>query len=662
VPYRTVLVTTAKKPATQGDDAWRLQLLIDAVIDYAIYMIDLDGRVVSWNSGAARLKGYSAKEIIGQPFAKFFTPDDRAKELPKRALDTAARVGRFESEGWRVRKDGTRFWALAVVDAVRDPDGKLIGFAKVTRDMTERRLEHNRLLESERRFRYLVEAVVDYAIFQLDRNGVVATWNAGAERIKGYAADEIIGQHFSRFYTEEDRAAGVPDRALATARTEGRFEAEGWRMRRDGSRFWASVVIDPIRGDGGQIVGFAKVTRDITERMETQLILRQTQEQLAASQRMEAVGQLSGGIAHDFNNLLMIIQGNLESAQRIATKVAGNTGLQRALGNAMRGAQRAAALTHRLLAFSRRQPLDPKLLDVNKYLPGIAEFLQRALGEMIQIEVVGAPGLWPIEVDVAQLESSLVNLAINARDAMPDGGKLTVEAMNQTLDHGYSRVNPEIAPGQYLLIAISDTGRGMSPEVLTRAFEPFFTTKEIGHGTGLGLSQVYGFVKQSGGHVKIYSEPGQGTSVKLYFPRAKLQANESADDDQGAPEGGARETVLVVEDDRDLRAYLVEVLRELDYRVIGAHDSVAALGFLEQPGIRIDLMLTDVVMPGMNGRELSERARQLRAGLKVLFMSGYSRNAVVHQGRVDLDVQLIQKPVALSELAARIREMLDMGG
>ena len=655
-------MTTAKKPATQGDDAWRLQLLIDAVIDYAIYMIDLDGRVVSWNSGAARLKGYSAKEIIGQPFAKFFTPDDRAKELPKRALDTAARVGRFESEGWRVRKDGTRFWALAVVDAVRDPDGKLIGFAKVTRDMTERRLEHNRLLESERRFRYLVEAVVDYAIFQLDRNGVVATWNAGAERIKGYAADEIIGQHFSRFYTEEDRAAGVPDRALATARTQGRFEAEGWRVRRDGSRFWASVVIDPIRGDGGQIVGFAKVTRDITERMETQLILRQTQEQLAASQRMEAVGQLSGGIAHDFNNLLMIIQGNLESAQRIATKVAGNTGLQRALGNAMRGAQRAAALTHRLLAFSRRQPLDPKLLDVNKYLPGIAEFLQRALGEMIQIEVVGAPGLWPIEVDVAQLESSLVNLAINARDAMPDGGKLTVEAMNQTLDHGYSRVNPEIAPGQYLLIAISDTGRGMSPEVLTRAFEPFFTTKEIGHGTGLGLSQVYGFVKQSGGHVKIYSEPGQGTSVKLYFPRAKLQANESADDDQGAPEGGARETVLVVEDDRDLRAYLVEVLRELDYRVIGAHDSVAALGFLEQPGIRIDLMLTDVVMPGMNGRELSERARQLRAGLKVLFMSGYSRNAVVHQGRVDLDVQLIQKPVALSELAARIREMLDMGG
>jgi PAS domain S-box-containing protein len=653
-------VTGSRKPATQADDAWRLQLLIDSVIDYAIYMVDLDGRVASWNSGAARLKGYSASEIIGQPFAKFFTPEDREQELPQRALATAARVGRFESEGWRIRKDGTRFWALAVVDAVRDPGGELVGFAKVTRDMTERRAEESRLLESERRFRHLVQSVVDYAIFQLDKDGIVATWNAGAERIKGYMADEVIGEHFSRFYTEEDRAAGVPAQALATARSEGRFEAEGWRVRRDGSRFWASVVIDPIRSDDGELVGFAKVTRDITERTETQRILRQTQEQLAASQRMEAVGQLSGGIAHDFNNLLMIIQGNLETAHRIAAASPAHAGLQRALGNAMRGAQRAAALTHRLLAFSRRQPLDPKLLDANKYLPGIADFLQRLLGEMIQIEVVGAPGLWPIEVDVPQLESTLVNLAINARDAMPDGGKLTVEAINQTLDHGYSRLNPETAPGQYLLIAVSDTGGGMSPEVLGHAFEPFFTTKEIGQGTGLGLSQVYGFVKQSGGHVKIYSEPGQGTSVKLYFPRARLQVGAEADEEEVAPGSIARETILVVEDDKDLRAYLVEVLRELDYRVIGAHDSVAALGHLEQAGVKIDLMLTDVVMPGMNGRELSARARQLRPGLKVLFMSGYSRNAVVHQGRVDREVQLIQKPVARTELAARIREMLDV--
>jgi len=648
--------------SVQGKDASRLQLLIDSVIDYAIYMVDLEGRVASWNSGAARLKGYQAEEIIGRPFATFFTPEDRARELPEEALATTARTGRFESEGWRVRADGTRFWAHGVIDAVRDHDGKLIGFAKVTRDMTERRREQTRLLESERRFRHLVEAVVDYAIFQLDTEGIVATWNTGAERIKGYTAEEIIGQHFSRFYTEEDRAAGVPIKALAVAGKEGRFEAEGWRLRKDGTRFWASVVIDAIRSETGALVGFAKVTRDITERTESQRILRETQEQLAASQRMEAIGQLSGGIAHDFNNLLMIIQGNLETAQRTVRALgSAHANLQRSIANAMRGARRAATLTHRLLAFARRQPLNPEVLDLNKYLPGVAEFLQRSLGETIEIEVSGAPGLWPIEVDVAQLESTLVNLAINARDAMPGGGKLTVEAFNQALDHHYCRSNPEMSPGQYVLLCVSDTGEGMTPDVLARAFEPFFTTKEIGQGTGLGLSQIYGFVKQSGGNVKVYSEPGQGTTVKMYFPRSAEQADR-AEDDYGLLLGNAeQETILVVEDDKDLRAFLVETLRDLNYRAIGALDATAALALLEQPDIRIDLIVTDVVMPGMNGRELSKRARELRPKLKVLFMSGYSPNAVVHQGRVDIDVQLIQKPISLQDLSVRIREMLDEG-
>ena len=643
-----------------GDNAWPLQLLIDSVIDYAIYMIGLDGRVASWNSGAARLKGYSAAEIIGQPFAKFFTPEDRATEFPQRALAAAARTGRFESEGWRVRADGSRFWALAVIDAVRDHDGKLIGFAKVTRDMTERRLEQSRLLESERRFRHLVQSVVDYAIFQVDRDGIVATWNRGAERINGYSAEEIIGRHFSVFHTEEDRAANVPALMIATAASAGRFEAEGWRVRKDGTRFWSTSVIDPIRDDTGDIVAFATVTRDITERMETQRALRETQEQLALSQRMEAVGQLSGGIAHDFNNLLMIIMGNLERVKHEAQGIGdGGANLQRLVANAMRGAQRAAALTQRLLAFSRRQPLNPKLLDLNKYLSGVVDFLQRSLGETIEIEVSGTPRLWPIEVDVPQLETTLVNLAINARDAMPNGGKLTVEASNQTLDRDYLRTNPEVMAGQYVLICVSDTGFGMTADVTARAFEPFFTTKEIGHGTGLGLSQVYGFLKQSGGHAKIYSEVGHGTTIRLYFPRARGPTDDVEHDrgvSQGAVDG---EIVLVVEDDNDLRWYLIEALRGLNYRAIGAADADAALRILEQPSARIDLMLTDVIMPGMNGRELSRRARELRPGLKALFMSGYSRNAVVHHGRVDVDVQLVQKPVSLQDLAARIREMLD---
>ncbi len=644
----------------ERNQAWKLQRLIDSVIDYAIYMIDLEGRVASWNSGAQRLKGYSADEIIGQPFARFFTPEDQEVELPGRSLTIAAQTGRFESEGWHVRRDGSRFWALAVLDAIRDEEGNVIGFAKVTRDMTEHRLQQRKLLESERRFRHLVEAVVDYAIFRLDKDGIVATWNSGAERIKGYAADEIIGQHFSRFYTEEERAAGAPAKELATAAADGRFEAEGWRVRKDGTRFWASVVIDPIRDDGGELVGFAKVTRDITERMETQRILAETRERLAVSQRMEAVGQLSGGIAHDFNNLLMIIHGNVEVAQRAARALgtpAAN--IQRSLAHAMRGVQRATALTHRLLAFSRRQPLDPKVLDLNKYLPGVGDFLQRTLGETIELEVAGAGGLWPIEVDVPQLESSLVNLALNARDAMPSGGRLTVEAMNQVLDHEYSRINPEVPAGQYVMISVSDTGHGMTPEILSRAFEPFFTTKEIGQGTGLGLSQVYGFVKQSGGHVKIYSEAGMGTTFKLYFPRSGEQGHAIEEADI-LPAGTQRsERILVVEDDKDLRAYLIEILRDLNYGAIAAQDAVAALGILEQPDIRVDLLLTDVVMPGMNGRELANRALQLRPGLKILFMSGYSRNAVVHQGRVDRGVNLIQKPVSMSELAARIRDALD---
>ena len=526
--------------------------------------------------------------------------------------------------------------------------------------MTDRRLEQTRVLETERRFRQLVQAVVDYAIFQLDKDGIVTTWNAGAERIKGYTADEIIGQHFGRFYLEEDRAAGVPARALATASHEGKFEAEGWRLRKDGTCFWASVVIDPIRNETGEIVGFAKVTRDITERMEIKRILNETQEQLAASQRMDAVGQLSGGIAHDFNNLLMIIQGNLERAQRGAQSLgSGAANLQRSMRTRCAPPSGPPTLTHRLLAFSRRQPLNPKVLDLNRYLPGMGEFLQRSLGEMVELEVTGAPGLWSIEVDVPQLELSLINLAINARDAMPNGGKLTLKALNQTLDHHYCRSNPEVSPGQYVVISVSDTGHGMTSDVVARAFEPFFTTKEIGQGTGLGLSQVYGFVKQSGGHVKIYSEPGEGTTVRMYFARSREQSDR-LEEDYGMPLGDAdTETVLVVEDDKDLRSYLIEVLHDLNYRTIGAPDGATALEILEQSSIKIDLMLTDVVMPVINGRELFRRARELRPSLKVLFMSGYPRAAVVHQGRVDLDVQLMQKPISPQDLAIRIRDMLD---
>ena len=310
---------STKAPLSYGDGT-DFQLLINAVTDHAIYMLDLDGRVASWNSGAVRLKGYSAEEIIGQSFTRFYTPEDLQAGVPQKALRMARETGRFEAEGWGVRKDGSRFWASVVIDAVRDQHGKTIGFAKVTRDVTERQRAHQALVESEASYRRLIEGVTDYAIFQLDPDGLITTWNPGAQRIKGYTQEEIVGRHFSTFYTEEDVAAKVPDRAIRTARETGKYHAEGWRVRKDGSKFWASVVIDAIYDEQGRISGFAKITRDITERHEAHLLLRATQEQLAASQKMEAVGQLSGGIAHDFNNLLMVVIGNLETVQRQAAK------------------------------------------------------------------------------------------------------------------------------------------------------------------------------------------------------------------------------------------------------------------------------------------------------------------------------------------------------
>lgn len=642
------------------DDARRLQLLVESVTDYAIYLLSVDGRVMSWNLGAERLKGYHAKEIIGRPFSDFYTPEDRELGIPQKGLEIAAQTGRFEIEGWRVRKDGTRFWALAVIDAVRNDAGKLLGFAKVTRDLTERQLTQQSLIESERSYRQLIASVIDYAIFQLDADGLVSTWNPGAERIQGYEAEEIIGRHFSCFYTAEDQKARVPDKVLETAKREGRYEAEAWRVRKDGSRLFASVVIDPIREEG-EIIGFAKVTRDITEKRKVENALKEAQAQLAVSQKMEAVGQLSGGIAHDFNNLMMIVLGNLESAQRSTRDIANNhPNLERYLNNAMRGAQRAASLTSRLLAFSRRQPLDPKPLDVNKFLSGSAEFLQRSLGEMIDVETVGAAGLWQIEVDSNQLETSLVNIAINSRDAMPKGGRLTIEAANTYLDASYCQLNPEVSPGQFVVICITDTGGGMDGDVARRAFEPFFTTKELGHGTGLGLSQVYGFVKQSGGHVKLYSEVGQGTTVKLYFPRF---AGGLPEEENEAPEilaqGEQGETILVVEDDKDVRTYLSDALRGLHYRVLSAANATIALKLLSEDQLRIDILLTDIVMPGMNGRELGKKATKLRPRLKVLYMTGYSRNAVVHQNRLDQGVELLQKPISTQVLASRLRDMLD---
>ncbi|NYJ10873.1 PAS domain S-box-containing protein [Rhizobium leguminosarum] len=386
--------------------------------------------------------------------------------------------------------------------------------------------------------------------------------------------------------------------------------------------------------------------------------LTRNAEALRQAQKMEAVGQLTGGVAHDFNNLLQIIVGNLDTLLR--TLPAEATRLRRAASQAMGGAERAAALTQRLLAFARRQPLDPKPVDANSLIRGVSDLLHRTLGEIYEVEIVLAGGLWKTEADPNALESALLNLAINARDAMSDGGKLTIETFNAHLDEAYSANHVEVVPGQYVAISVSDTGSGMDAETVARAFEPFFTTKDQGKGTGLGLSQVYGFAKQSKGHVKIYSELGQGTTVKIYLPRLLSgHVDEEAIAPLPLPEAAVGEIILVVEDDPDVLTYSVESLKELGYRVLEAKDGPTALQVLAF-NLPVDLIFTDVVLPGgMSGADVVARARELQPSIRALFTTGYSRNAIVHQGRLDKGVHLLQKPFALADLALRIRNVLD---
>jgi len=416
---------------------------------------------------------------------------------------------------------------------------------------------------------------------------------------------------------------------------------------------WLDFQMRPVLDAEGSVVAIVPEAVDVTER-------RRAEEALRQAQKMEGIGQLTGGVAHDFNNLLTIIMGSLETLRRHLEPSPANASVTRALDSAMRGTHRAASLTQRLLAFSRQQPLDPKPADLSRLVSGMSDLLRRTIGEQIAIETVLAGGLWRVNIDANQLEIAIINLAVNARDAMPAGGRLTIETANVRLDESYVSKQAEVVPGQYVMLAVTDTGSGMSAATAARAFEPFFTTKDVGHGTGLGLSQVYGFVKQSGGHVKIYSELGSGTSVKIYLPR--LYAQEPAASAESAPKiarGSAKEIILAVEDDADVRAQTTGALRELGYQVLEAGNGKAALEMLAaHPDV--DLLFTDVGLPGgMNGRQLAEAALGVRRKLKILFTTGYARNAIVHDGRLDPGVQLITKPFTFAALSQKLRDMLD---
>jgi PAS domain S-box-containing protein len=595
----------------------RYRLLVEAIDDYAIYMLDPTGIVTTWNSGAKRFMGYEASEIIGRNFSNFYTAEDRHSELPRKALETAAATGKFESEGWRLRKDGGRFWAHVVVDAIRGTDGQLIGFAKITRDLTERKMSEESLRQSEEQFKILVQGVTDYAIYMLSPEGLISSWNAGAQRIKGYLPEEIIGEHFSRFYTEEDRQAGRPQNALEIAAREGRFEKEGWRVRKDGSRFWANVIIDRILSADGSILGFAKITRDMTERRNSERDLDKARESLFQSQKMEAIGKLSGGIAHDFNNLLMAVLGSLELARKLPP---GDPKLTRLLDNAIQGAQRGATLTRRMLAFARQQELNPVAVDIPALVRGMTDLLHSSLGPSIHIETRFPLGLREVLADPHQLELALLNLAVNARDAMPKGGSIVISARE-------ADAPSELNPGRYICLSVTDTGEGMDDATLARAQEPFFTTKGVGKGTGLGLSMVHGMMEQLGGRLTLKSRKREGTTAEILLPMARAEVeSKTPDAPTSSPhrdEGARALAVLAVDDDPLVLFNSTSMLEDLGHTVFEATSASQALAILRS-GSYIDLVITDQAMPNMTGLELMETIRAERPDLRVIIATGYA--------------------------------------
>jgi PAS domain S-box-containing protein len=614
-----------------------------------LLMLDRDGRIIEASERCLDLLGCAREEAIGADARDLLRlePSDQHEEGWEQII---AEGTVRDAERQLLRRDGKVLDVLVSSRAERDAAGSPVRVIVAIIDITARKRAEEAQRESDMRFRLLVEGVADHALYMLDRSGYVTNWNSGARRIKGYAPAEIIGEHFSRFYTGEDRKALLPERALATAVKDGRYEEEGWRVRKDGTRFWASVVIQPIRNEEGALIGFAKVTRDITERHEAQQALDAAREQLAQAQKMEAIGQLTGGIAHDFNNVLQAMVGNLEMIRRRVGDE--RSDLARLAGNALIAAEKASGLTSQLLAFARRQRLDPKPFDPVQVVQGMRGLLARTVGERIalRVEVPGA-GVGTCLADVNQLESALLNLVINARDAIEEAtGTVTLSLRT-------ARVDAVSADAEYVRIAVRDDGPGMPEEVRRRAFEPFFTTKG-NKGTGLGLAQIDGFVHQSGGAVQIDSTVGVGTEVAILLPRTDEPVQRAAaPPTSGAdPELGRGETVLIVEDDALVRAALAETLRDLRYRIIEAADADAALAMLDG-GVGVDAIFSDVMLPGsMDGLEFAIAARTRLPGIPVILTTGH---AGALAGRpLPPGVIFLRKPHSRNRIAAAVRSSL----
>lgn len=622
-------------------EADNFRLIVEGVKDYAIVMLDPKGRIVTWNVGAERIQQYKAEEIIGQHFAHFFTADDVALGVPERELGRAMVKGRTETEGWRVRKDGSRFWANDIITAIFDDVGHLKGFAKITQDRTEQH-RSAQLLSS------MLSTMID-GLITIDEQGRIQSMNAAAEKIFGYKESELLGQNVHILMPEpyHSQHDSYLNNYLRTGKAKiigiGR---EVMGRRRDGTTFPMELAVSEFSLDSGR--HFTGIVRDVSER-------RQLEEKLRQSQKMEAIGRLAGGVAHDFNNLLtvMILYGELLLGQ-----IDHNPVTENAVNQIVKASEKASLLTRQLLAFSRQAVLEPKVLNLNDIVQETEKMLRRLIGEDVNFLTLLEANLNLVKVDPGHLEQILFNLAVNARDAMPQGGKLTIETRNVELDEVYARLHPEASPGQYVSLTVSDNGIGMSPDVKSRIFEPFFTTKGPGEGTGLGLSTVYGIVRQSGGLIEVYSELSLGTTFKIYLP---IYVEATPVNSHSLPIIATRgtETILLVEDEEEVRDISVVVLQEYGYRVLSAASGAEALALAETHKGMIDILVTDVVMPEMSGRQLADTLTARYPHLKVLFLSGYTDDAIVHHGVLKSEVAFLQKPFTLNSLRKKVREVLD---
>jgi PAS domain S-box-containing protein len=592
-------------------------------------------------------------EIIGRSLLDFVPEPYHA--LIRASREDPQRGARFArlSEQKLIRLDGQVIDTEVVAIPIRFRRGSAVQV--IMRDVTARKRAEAGLRASQERFRLLTEGVRDYAIIMLDPAGHIVSWNSGAERLTGFRADEATRVHYSMLFAEEDVGDGGRSAILQHAAADGRHEEEGWRLRKDGSRFWASVAVTALYDPDRNVVGFAKIVRDLTERREAEAALRKSEDHLRQAQKMEGIGRLAGGIAHDFNNLLTAIQGH---AQFLLEDLAPGSGPFADAEEIKRAADRAAALTRQLLAFSRKQVLQPQLLDLNLVIRDMQKLLRRVIREDIEVITTLEPEVRAVLADAGQMEQVVMNLAVNARDAMPVGGTLTIQTSNLDVQRTTGSAGLVVAPGEYVQITVSDTGVGMDRETQAKIFEPFFTTKPEGHGTGLGLATVYGIVKQCGGTISVYSEPGRGTAFRILVPRGR---EDGVTTTPPPPAEMARgwEAVLLVEDDAALRTIASKTLQDRGYSVLEADCGAEALRLAGEYDGPIDIVLTDIILPEMSGRRLAESLRTLHPGARLLFMSGFTAHEVVRQGLIESGAPFIEKPFAPEKLASRVREVLD---